>query len=88
MEETCNLGDMYSYWENSTVNSSAVAENWIVPRTLIIFMYCYLSIDVRFKYSIKFLTCLSQSLMSPINTPVMGDGDECQSAKLYDVIVW
>ena len=41
-------------------------------------MCCYLSTDVRFKYSIKFLTCLSQSLMSPINTPsMMGDGDEC-----------
>ena len=27
MEETCNLGDTYSYWANSTVNSSGVAGN-------------------------------------------------------------
>ena len=26
-KKTCNLGDMYSYWANSTVNSSGVAGN-------------------------------------------------------------
>ena len=26
-KKTCNLGDMYSYWANSTVNSSGLAGN-------------------------------------------------------------
>ena len=105
MEETCNLGDMYSYYANSTVNTSGVAGNhrsWNIfichknqvplrdcSLNMIIFMYCYLSTDVKFKFSIKFLTCISQSLRSPINSPtcMMGDGDTIYSAKLYDMIV-
>ena len=71
MKKKSNLGDMYSYWANSTVNSSGVVGNhrsWNIYVTKIrhqqrplflehrLFLCGYLSTDVRFKYNIKFLT--------------------------------
>ena len=91
-KRTCNLGEMYSYWANSTVNSSGVAGNhrsWkiylsqksgtirIVPGTLIIFMCCYLSTDLS-QPVFDVVKMSKKSQMLPINTPcMMGDGDEC-----------
>ena len=90
-KKTCNLGDMYSYWANSTVNSSDVAGN---HRSWKIYLSqksgttkgLFLEHHWLFLCAVTYLlTCLSQSLMSPINTPsMMGDGDEC----LQSCMMW